>query len=401
MASVNDVIEYAKILRRDTFVALEDRCCAVRNRNSTCRKCVDACMAGAIVVENNSLAIDSSACINCGVCVGVCPTNAILSVSPSEKEIYEKIADSIDYSVSRCVISCSRLASKHEASAELYCEVPCLGYIDERIIASIAAAGVDDIILADGICDTCKFGQANQYINISVDVAAQILESCNSSAIITRMSDFPEEIKSHGVKGALAYRGEDRRGLLAQTGGYIKDVAGEVAGKMVNDKLGNNKPKPARTLAARLAAGKSGHLPHIEPSDNYSLLEHMEKITEQGYGEGGAESLMQTDAVINTRRFGHVEVEIDACSGCGLCVMFCTTGALEHEKYDKPENPAHKYLAYNANMCLQCRLCSDICMRNCLKVTSMVAVADLFNFEPQLIEIKCAEQTKKLFQRDY
>jgi ferredoxin len=142
------------------------------------------------------------------------------------------------------------------------------------------------------------------------------------------------------------------------------------------------------------------------------LLEALEQMAgragailgQEGMGDAYTDEITvstRPSSQLDCRRFGKVSIDIDACSGCGLCVMFCPTGALAHEKYDKPADPARKYLDFNANMCVQCGLCKDVCMRNCMEVSSVVNVASLMDFEPALLEIKNAESGKKLFQRDF
>jgi ferredoxin len=408
MASVNEVLEYAKLLQKDAVYIDGERCASVRNRNSKCQKCADACFVDAISVGSNEVAVDSSVCVNCGVCASVCPTNALAMAAPSLAQIAKSCSKAADFEQSRCMVACARISSKHDVDDAAYAEVPCLGHINEYLICEMAAAGIDDIILIDGDCATCKFGAASTYIDETVDVCAQIFDASGSLAVLTRQTGFPQDVE-HMKSGIYSYRGEDRRGLMSKTGAYVKDVAFDVAGKAVSDKLGSTQKKPDGTSAARLSVGKTGHLPHFEPSGNYTLLESMEQMADRAgvaivvdeerntlEGEGVAENTLH----LNCRRFGRVLIDVEACSGCGLCVMFCPTGALAHNKYDKPADDTHKYLDFSANMCVQCGLCEDICMRNCMKVLPTASVAALFDFEPELLEIKNAETSKKLFQRN-
>ena len=66
MPNIADIIEVAEELEDKAVVPASKRCVAVRNRNASCRKCIDACPADAISVHNNVLSVDHKACVACG-----------------------------------------------------------------------------------------------------------------------------------------------------------------------------------------------------------------------------------------------------------------------------------------------------------------------------------------------
>ncbi len=385
MPSVADVISYADYLKVGAIGVDQDRCVAVRNRNATCRACERSCLAAAITIQNNEITLDPFACVNCGVCTTVCPTAALRPLDPAREGLLSQVRRSARWEQGMAVIACARAAAKHIADPERICEVPCLGHVEEHGLAEMAAWGLDDIILVDGDCATCKYGAADPFITTSVQCAADLLEAAGAEAIITRTSSFPDEVISTGHRNI---RGEDRRGLLAQTGRYVGRVAGNVAQKMIEEKLGEgNAPK---TLKDRLGAGLSGRMPTFEPQENYQLLDSLERASLE------ADRLFASQAVADTRRFGRVTVDLEPCSGCGLCVLFCPTGALSRSSIPS-EDDETKNLEFAASMCVQCRLCEDVCMRRCLHISSQVSMASLFDFEPELIKIARPQKHASLF----
>ena len=100
-----------------------------------------------------------------------------------------------------------------------------------------------------------------------------------------------------------------------------------------------------------------------------------------------------------TRIFGDVEVDAEKCSGCGMCVMFCPTDALR-KSLDKHPDEDRAYMEFSAADCVQCNLCADACLKHCIEVIPVVSTAELFDFEPRLVEIGVAKKGNKLFNRN-
>lgn len=403
MPSVQDIMEMAELLKVSAIGIEEDRCVVVRNRNATCTKCMDACIRSCISASRNELSIDSGACVNCGACVSVCPTSALSTLEPTVESMAASIASHSDIASGLAVIACARRASKHEGDVERFSEVACLGQVNESLLVNCAAAGFVDIVLVDGDCSTCKYGAVSPYIDKSIDNAIELLEAARSEAIITRASEFPEEVKV--AKGSrYSFRGEDRRGLLFQTGGYVRKVATGVAKKTIEDKLGvENKPK---TLRERLSAGQSGRMPSFAPEKNLEIIEAIARMLhEDGIDvydpDDGAKAYLE-DTDLNTRHFGELRIDLDKCSGCGLCVLFCPTEAISHSQYEVPEDPDRKYLEFDSSLCTQCRLCEDVCIRKCLDIDPHVKLSSIFDMEPELVEINKPQERASIldFNRD-
>ena len=71
MPNIADIIEVAEELEDKPVLAMPRRCVVVRNRNASCRKCMDACLADAISIHNNVMAVDYKRCVGCGACATV------------------------------------------------------------------------------------------------------------------------------------------------------------------------------------------------------------------------------------------------------------------------------------------------------------------------------------------
>lgn len=381
MPSFNDMMEVVDLLKVKAIDVDELKCVAVRNRNSRCRKCVDACIADAITCDHNEIAIDAAACVNCGCCVAVCPDHALFSLEPRASSVDAAVDKTANRTSGMAVIACARKAARREGDPARHATVPCLGHLDEEQLAAYAASGLGDIVLVDGECATCKYGAASPLIDEVVDEAAKLIEAADADAIITRASAFPPEVID---RSAGDPRGRDRRGLMRQTGSYMKTVAGNVAKKTIDDKLGAGTREPL-TLRDRLRAGKSGKIPPFEPAGNYAILDALTQLGAEG-----------REGALDTRHFGNVQIEAEKCSGCGMCVLFCPTEALKYAKYDEPADEGRMYLEFQAADCTQCMLCKDVCLRYCIEVERRVSLEELFDFEPRLVEIARPENKTDL-----
>ena len=71
MPNLKDIVDVAQALQSTAVRVVEDRCVVVRNRNSSCRRCVRACPADAITVRGNNVTLDNAACVSCGACTVV------------------------------------------------------------------------------------------------------------------------------------------------------------------------------------------------------------------------------------------------------------------------------------------------------------------------------------------
>lgn len=374
MPSLNDITEAVEYLKVDAIDVNGNVCVAVRNRNSRCKKCADACIADAITVSHNEVNIDSASCVNCGCCIAVCPNRALRAKEPTSASVTEGMFAQVS-SEGVTVVACARRAAKHEVDASHFTQVPCLGHLDEIQLLEALAAGATEIILVDGNCATCKYGLANEAIDEIVEQASLFLDVTEASAAITRMSEFPSWIER---VAPTSNRGEDRRGLFKQTGSYMRAVATNVVEKTMENRLhpgSGGKPN----LRERLVEARTGTLKKFEPSDNYRIIDALEKM---GISDGSLQS-----EFVDTRHFGNVKIEVENCSGCGMCVLFCPTGALRYDEFDVPTDESKRYVEFSASDCTQCGLCVDVCIRRCLALYSKVKLEDVFDLEPVKLEI--------------
>ncbi|MEQ3361576.1 4Fe-4S binding protein [Raoultibacter massiliensis] len=367
MPNLNDIVEIAESLESKAVFAAEERCVVVRNRNAKCRKCVEACQAGALEVGNNRLTYHARACVSCGACTVVCPTEALIPMRPLDEDLATAITQACVLADGMAVFSCARAASKRKADPDRFAEVPCLARMEESVLMKLASCGVSRLVLVDGTCKTCKYRACNPGIDATVASVNGLLEAEGIELRVERMSEYPEELLVEETTGLF---GVSRRGFFTQA----KDVAKDAAEKAAVTALKKELEKKAPSLRDRLKMSDKGSLPQFNAVRRMRVLDSMDSIG------------MPIVPEIETRLWGNVEIDDKKCSSCFMCTTFCPTGALKKSEFEA-EDGKTRYLEFSAADCVQCRMCEDICLKSCITVSDVVSTEELFDFEPRMIEL--------------
>lgn len=379
MPDLIDIVEIIEALETKAVFAAESRCVVVRNRNVICRKCEKACPADVFNIEGNKLQLDAAACVSCGSCTVVCPTEALIPVRPLDEELAGSIADACLAYGGAAVFACARIASKRLVDSELFAEVPCLARIDESMLIELAAKGVDTPVLVDGTCSSCKLRFCNAAIDATVQSANTLIEAMGGRQQVQRQSHFPEDMLTDKVSASY---GVSRRDFFSKSGETAKDAAE----KTVTTIIKGNKKEKEPTILERLRISKRGSLPLLEARRRMNTLNALDEI--------GAPQI----EYMENRLWGSVQVDAEACRSCGMCANFCPTGALKKlDNMIDEEGNECSYLEFSMAECVQCRTCQDICLGACLTVDAEISLFELFDFEPRIIQIPPPRAKNSIF----
>lgn len=375
MPSVEDVVEIAEAVRNKPIAIIDERCVAVRNRNSGCRSCTEACIKDAIHVSNNAVHLDLDACMACGACTSVCPSEALIPLEPPDETLAKDIVSSIQHTGEhRAIIACARIASKLMADPRKFAEVPCLCRVDISLMLSLASHGLD-VLLVDGTCKTCKYRDTNDVTDFLVDQTNDLIEKWQGSAKVMRAHEFPDDCAMR-VEDVRNIRSRERRGFLGSTASKAKEAA--VVAAMQELHLDHDKDS-SKTLRERLMASH-GHLPQysmVRHDNALNALDRMGKPVD--------------DEPVHTTMWGHVELNARMCNGCGMCAMFCPTGALKKVEGSNAHDPYT--MEFTCSACIDCGLCEDACFKKAITVSEEVRPSQLLSLEPEILRALVPSQT--------
>ncbi len=311
------------------------QCVKARHKNATCARCIDRCPFHAIAWDG-SLEVDWDKCQDCGICASACPTDALVAASPTNAELLRRVEERKG---TACLIfACAKVGGQAD---ERVLQVDCLGRLDESILVSAAACGIEQILLVDGACQNCAINAGRA---VSADVVAEsngLLAAFGLPPRIEFMAQLPNTPGAAKIPQGDAL---SRRAFFTKLTRDTQAVAALTVSGILeapNDQPGDGAKREA---------------PQQVPARRRHLLDALKRV---GHVK---------EPQFETRRgaWGTCQIRVN-CTGCEMCARFCPTGALS-----KSEQEGKPALDFRASICTGCRLCQDICFWNAVAVSGKV-----------------------------
>ena len=340
MLYVSDTLETAQSfaqLASDMLSVRPERCVCVRNRHASCLRCADACTSGAIAVADGALTISEDLCVGCGTCATVCPTCALEIRHPNDAALLSQVRKSAGYAHGSVTFACHRALEQGACDPQIADGIGlvCLSRLEESMLATLYAEGVDEVRAIRADCDSCPRH-----------------DGLKSARLVEQTMDVLE--RAWGLSATFKIVALDA--AVGETGGNAHDL-----------------PRGPESLAgpgmqeqAMLAhVTPDGTLPHFVPVRRGRLLDALAH-----FGDPVVESL-------ETRLWGHVEIDMAKCQSCRMCAVFCPTGALSRFEDEDGSIGIEHYVAE----CVHCCLCEDICPADAIVSHASVPALQLAHAE--------------------
>lgn len=167
----------------EKIVLQKNKCLNNRYKKMACCRCEQICYRGCI---SKNQEFDLNKCDECGLCMAVCPAEAITGVNYAKRDM-ENMLNSAD---SPLVLSC-RCQDKQSSW-------PCLGFLDTRLLLTLVYSGKGNrqVVVDNRICSECKPKVAN-YLQQLVDNVNVFLLAFGKSPLIQgqTVSNYPRKEK--------------------------------------------------------------------------------------------------------------------------------------------------------------------------------------------------------------
>lgn len=347
-------------------------CVRVRNRHAQCSECTAHCPTQAITIENNQLALDPERCTHCGACANRCPTQALATNAINHTDWETRAYNLANTNTPICWVCCETHPLAREEVAGLVV-LPCLAHLDEVHYLLMAYYGIDLHVL-NGECASCTNASVASLIEQTEASARAIASALN----LPFTAHFEGDTSATEDYAELAQRsGQSRRGFFQSMSSSLKKLGVTVASTRLAALTSSGAHIP-ETLAEQLSA-EPGKLLTFYPPRTTALLNLMYDVWERG----GRKPLPS----LTTRFWANMHIS-EACNNCGVCAVFCPTGALIHTGKlpqspmlggEHTPGPDHEF---RCSDCIQCHLCADLCPNHAITLSPTLSADDLFALEP-------------------
>ena len=301
---------------------------------SECNKCELACPTGAIVVNDRLPSINFSSCVECGGCVGVCPSEALyLDNFNSTDFFFDFVADEAN------LLSCRK-------------NVPCISVLSVEHIISMAVLK-KEIVFDMGHCDGCEIApKCKVQIVNNYEEASYLLEAMESDAkILLENVAFEDEQKE-----------SDRRSFLSAVN--LQTVA-----------------KAKHSLESEVQKASDELVAYSLQKEDIALLKR-KVIPDRRKIFFTAMKRVQTPStfhVIDATEVTFTSQKImdeAACTACQMCYRVCPTGSLT-------SNVKNSKIDFDPLLCIKCHICHDVCEPDAIKLSKSYNIKEFFEPEMQ------------------
>lgn len=301
-----------------------EACIYIRSGFSKCSLCAYFCPTGCLDIADGSITIDAASCLECGICVTVCPSSVFSLPRFGEGALLDALDEAREKSPA-VTLTCGRKGSLDFDGARPSVPAPCMAVLGEAHLVRLAASGAEKVTLT-APCGECDVYSGADVIGWTVERASRLLGTLggNPSAITFEKSQTRENAP--------------RPAAQVSRRSFLKGVGSTLALKAVS------------RLEASIRSGTpNGRLAPV------TLSLRRRKLNGVVSKAPDATQLTEKDSPFRV-------VAIDSkCSACWACGSYCPTGALEREEMSEGV-----FIRFTASKCVKCFDCAELCPEKAL-----------------------------------
>lgn len=311
------------------------KCVRAVTKTASCDNCSTVCPTSAIVFseESNLPSILPSACVNCGGCVGSCPSEALTLDFHNNTNFFFEYAQAEDP-----LLSCKK-------------NLPCLAVLSVEHLISFALMR-KDVVMDVGHCQACEIKEPlYQKILDNVDEANYLLEAMeHDNKIRLQELAWSEEEQSHtrreffeklSLKEAMRAKKQFDKESDIDPDTFLEHAVDNVAANQIRNK---QLPDKRKILFTALKRTKKPETYHIIDANEISFT--------------------------SMKKLDH-----ESCTACQICYRICPTGALKSDAKNSK-------IDFDPMMCIKCHVCHDVCEPESITLSDTYAMKQLF--EPEM-----------------
>lgn len=304
-------------------------CVRATSKLSACSHCVDICPVDTINFHDNIPSFTPSACIDCGACVGACPSSSFKLNEYSGIDFFFAFLENTNKT-----ISCKD-------------NVPCLAWLSVEELLAIALNS--DATLELGYCKNCEIGD-----RLYAQIVANIEEA---NFVLSSFCDKELQVSFEAPPIEKSVEESSRRNFLSHINiKKMQEAKANFEAKVDEDEL-----KSFAIDNDNVSKLKEKSIPNKRKL-LLTSLKHLPKPSQY-------EVLPQEEMSFISQKYID-----DSCTNCQICYRICPTGALS-------SNSKFSLINFDAIACIKCHLCHDVCEPDAIKL--QVGFENQELFEPR------------------
>lgn len=305
---------------------------------SECNKCEVVCPTSAIVVGENRLpAINFAACVGCGGCVGVCPSEALSLDEFSPTNFFFDFIEDEDN-----LISCRK-------------NVPCISALSVEHLVSMTILK-KEVVLDMGYCNECDIASTcKPQILKNYEEASYTLEAIENDGNI-KLEDTKYENESEKPSERRDFLNAMNLKTVAKVKKNFEDEVQKASDELVEHSLQKTDiallrkktiPNKRKILFTAMKRAEKPSTFHIIDADEISFTS--QKIMNE-----------------------------EACTACQMCYRVCPTGALTSDLKNSK-------IDFDPFLCIKCHICHDVCEPDAITLSTSYNLKEFF--EPEAVNL--------------